>query len=176
MIDIRSLKDAVVTEFDELLTKSGFRRIPGEPDEYGFTVNYQSGQRYVSLRANTHPRDYPASFNIILGDGSLEWPECDWNAVALWRMRNFLEKNDRGTEFDLEKPADVAVLAAETRRQLEEFNGGFLDDDLKLFRKVRAQQNREREPYKIFEPAGEGKYTERPDSESERLKEKFSRE
>jgi len=176
MIDFEKLKAAIVKEFDEPMKAAGFRRLRGKPDEYGFTVNYQSGQRYVSLRANTHPRDYPPSFNIILGEGSLEWPECDWNAVALWRMRNVLEKNEVGTEFGLKDVTDPTTFASDARAQLEEFNGGFLEGNLSLFRKVRARQTREREPYRIFEPAGEGKYTERPDSESERLKERFSRE
>ena len=175
-IAVENLKAAVVKEFDELLSKSGFRRSRGEPDEYGFTVNYQSGKRYVSLRANTHPRDYPPSFNIIIGEGSLDWPERDWNAVALWRMRNFLEKNDRGTEFAIEDVADATAFASGARQELEVFHGGFLDGDLSIFRKVRAQQNREREPYRNFEPVGDGKYVETPDSESERLKERFSRE
>ena len=170
------LKAAVVKEFDDLLSKAGFRRLRGGRDEDGFVVNYQSRPRYVSLRANTHPRDYPPSFNIILGEGSLDWPECDWNAVALWRMRNFLEKTDSATEFDIAVVPDAAAFAGNARRQLEEFHGGFLDGDLTIFRKVRANQNREREPYKIFEPVRDGKYVERADSESERLRDKFSRE
>jgi len=91
-------------------------------------------------------------------------------------MRNALEKNESGAEFSIADVTDHTAFALEARRQLGRFNGGFLEGDLSVFRKVRARQNREREPYRIFEPAGQGKYAERPDSESERLKERFSRE
>jgi hypothetical protein len=50
----------------------------------------------------------------------------------------------------------------------------FLKGDLARFYALRSDQNREREPYRIFEPDPAGNYRCGPDPENERLKERFS--
>jgi hypothetical protein len=52
----------------------------------------------------------------------------------------------------------------------------FLAGDLETFRQVRAAQTRERKPYTINTPDGQGGYVPTPDPGSAALRERFSRE
>lgn len=175
-IDLEDFANLAVEAFDRILADYGFRRISKKLEGHFFTADYVSGSRYISLRANTHPRDFPPYFNVVLGEGSMDWPECDWNSVALWRLRNFLEPAADAAEYDLENAPDANRLIAEASADIVSFHGGFLEGDVKGFRTARAAQNRMREPYKIHQPDGRGGYRTRVDTESARLKDEFSQE
>jgi hypothetical protein len=52
----------------------------------------------------------PISTSFLEG-GSLEWPEADWNAVALWRLRNLLEGDEEGAEYEFGSGPLLPLLA-----------------------------------------------------------------
>lgn len=175
-IRIEEFARVALKEFDKFLGKHGFRCAAHKLEAHSFSADYRSGNRYISIRASTDPRDGPPHFNVILGEGSLDWPESDWNSVALWRLRNFLEQADRGAEYDLAIASSAHQLLEQALSDLVSFEGGFLAGDMTTFRKARSIQNRGREPYMIHEPDDRGAYQTRIDPVSEELKERFSRE
>src|SRR5207244_6346086 len=50
------------------------------------SLSFADGDRYVALSLSFDPRDAPHACRVILGEGSLEMPECDWNGIGLWRL------------------------------------------------------------------------------------------
>jgi hypothetical protein len=174
-LGLKEFAELVQEGFDGFLASQGFERVSSKLERNSFRADYRSGTRYVSIRANTDPRDDPPHFNLILGEGSLEWPEADWNAIALWHLRNFLEQAEEGAEYEL-RNASVTALIEQAADDLVKYGGGFLSGDTTAFKQARSVQNKSREPYTIHEPDGQGGYRTRIDPESARLKAKFSRE
>lgn len=173
-IRIENFAKLALEEFDRFLARRGFVRLSQKVEGQSFTADYLSGIRYISIKASTDPRDSPPHFNVIMGEGSLEWPECDWNSVALWRLRNFLEQAERGGEYDLSSASNARKSLKQALDDLVSFDGGFLEGNMTAFRKARSLQNQGREPYRIHEPDPAGGYKTRFDPVSEELKERFS--
>jgi len=174
--ELQEFAKTAMNEFDACLASHGFVMVVKAIDKQLFRADYAFGQLYVSLVASRHPRDYPPYFNVVLGEGSLDWPERDWNSVALWRLANYVEHNDEGSEFSLVQLDDTRALVSSARASLERYHCGFLDGDTQVFRRIRAEQTRQREPYKIHEPDGTGRYSMRYDPVSTDLKKTFSSE
>ena len=175
-INLVQFADLVEELFEPLLQANGFSRLSRSVDQYGSTVAYVNEPRYVKLTANIHPHDFPPHFNVVLGEGSTEFPESDWNAVALWRMQRLISGSEQSKEYDISHIDDPRALVAGARADLKKFHGGFLTNDLTLFRQVRARVNRGREPYKIYSPDKTGSFGVANDAKSANLKERFSKE
>src|SRR5688572_24943372 len=47
---------------------------------------YAYEPRYLDFSVSLDPRDAPLVCSVSVGEGGREWPERDWNAVALWRL------------------------------------------------------------------------------------------
>ena len=173
--DLQEFAKLAVESFDDVLLDRGFQRISRKIERNSFRVDYRSGVRYVSIRASTDPRDDPPCFSVLLGEGSLDWPEADWNAIALWRLRNFLAHSDEAAAYVLGE-APVGALIERATAELLEYGADFLAGDTKSFRQARSIQNKDRQPYRIHEPDGRGGYRTRIDPESAKIKERFSQE
>jgi hypothetical protein len=176
---IRRLTQVCAEVFDELLERHGFARSPANSrSERDFASEvYVCGDRYIEISANTHYRDAPSHCQITLGEGSLIWPEKDWNGIALWQL---------ACEHGIPEPAlgayplrSVSLLRetlAAAATDLEHDAADFLAGDLAAFHRARAASARQREPYKIYEPGADGRYHASIEPESAALRERFAQE
>lgn len=139
-------------------------------DQWYASKSYRNGDRYVVLSANCHWKDGSPECRVVLGEGSTDWPESDWNAVPLWRLLG------RGGNYPLKSIDDLDEVIDTMCRDLALHAHDFLRGDLDRFKKVRAEQNRGRQPYMIHTPQSDGSYQSKPDSESMKLKDRFSNE
>jgi len=155
------------------LSGLGFLRGEAELDRWTACIWFINGTRYVRLSATSDPRDAPSYCNVVLGDGHLEWPEVDWNGIALWRLAR-AQGDSEASEYPLNAAVDVPALVERMRADLERYALGFLRGDLSIFKRVRAEANRTREPYKIRIPNGDGTYRTEVDPDSAELKARFS--
>jgi hypothetical protein len=155
------------------LSGLGFLRGEVEVDRWTASIWFVNGTRYVRLSASSDPREAPSYCNVVLGDGRLEWPELDWSGIALWRLARD-QKDSEASEYPLKAAADVPALVERMRADLERYALGFLRGDLSIFKRVRAEANRTREPYKIHIPNGDGTYRTEVDPDSADLKARFS--
>jgi hypothetical protein len=127
-----------------------------------------------------HPHDFPYYSYLSLGEGSNEFPESDWNSIPLWR---FFDKNDENANKNLysfdQYPITEDFIKERVQKNrvlLEKYGGNFLMGDLEQFKKIRAEQNKSREPYKIYTPDETGRYNLSYEKRSSELKEKYSKE
>jgi hypothetical protein len=155
------------------LASFGFSQAEREVGKWTATVSFTNGKRYVRLSANCDPRDTPSYYNVILGEGDLQWPEVDWNGVALWRLARD-QRDSEASEYLLEAGVAVSDLVERMRADLERYASGFLRGDVSAFHRVRAETNRTREPYRIHTPNGDGTYRTEVDPDSAELKARFS--
>jgi hypothetical protein len=169
--------------FDALLAGYGFARKAAKVEPYYCTQEYVADERYIEVVANVEPRDFPYYCNLSLGEGRTDWPERDWNAVALWRLIRHQASTPaeaKASEYTLGDPPripeELGPIFERMRGDLLRYAGDFLVGDLRVFRRVRAAQTRERTPYTIHKPDGRGGYIPTGDPESAALKERFSRE
>lgn len=168
--------------FDDFLAEYQFLKCQSRTTNYGFSVTYRNNERYVRFGGTLHPHDYPYYYYLSFGEGSDEFPESDWNSVALWRLIQDLSPEDYNKHRNLyEIPPGITKeqieQKIETNRELSEVYGTtFLNNDLDHFRHVRSSQNTSRESYKIYSPNDKGKYTVSDDEQSSNLKKKYSQE
>lgn len=172
--EMKKFAKLAIDMFTGPLGERGFKRESKRTDAYSCNIFYGKEDRYVMIRANIHPRDHPPHFNIILGEGSRKFPESDWNSVALWRVKNLIEKSDRGAEYGLEEPNAIEDVLAEALSDLLKFGESFLSGELKTFRQARSTQNKNRLPYQVYSPEKDGKYTVRDDPSNAKLKDEYS--
>jgi hypothetical protein len=158
------------TDVAKLLTEFGFTHAEHKEAPLAVSHTFVSGERYVRLAVSFNPRDQPFVCLVSLGEGSRNLPEADWNAIPLVRVlphdANLCVTLD-GTE-SVDRAID-AILHGLAESALD-----FLKGDLARFNALRSDQNRERKPYRIYEPDPAGNYRYRLDPESERLKGRFS--
>ena len=169
--------------FEAPLAAHGFAPLSAVVEPTVCTQQYVAGARYIEVTANVEPRDAPYYCNVMLGEGRTDWPERDWNSVALWRLIRDQASTPAEAEAQEYLLGDETEVAAALRRifdrmraDLVRYAGDFLAGDLRTFRRVRAVQARERSPYTVHKPDGRGGYVATPHPESAALKERFSRE
>jgi hypothetical protein len=171
-IILKQFRTKIIESFDEILKDYGFIVESKKMENDSCNVIFSNGKLYIRISATTNPRDYPFnSFNIVLGEGSLEFPESDWNSTSLWRIKNFIQKDSIESEYSL-KNLDNEIKKA--KNDLLEYGLEFLKLNLDLFNAVRKLQNQQREPYKIHLPNKDGKYIQKVESVSSKLKKKYS--
>ncbi len=166
--------------FDAFLAEHGFARTRSSAGDNRFATVYRNGERYILIGGTVRPQDYPFYLYLSLGEGSDEMPLSEWNAVAFWRIMQ------RVSPTDYEPYLPVFTIPAgvkreqiadqiETVRELCRICGReFLEGDLELFRELRSEQNRDREPHKIYALGPDGEYRLTFEEEGRRLKELYS--
>jgi hypothetical protein len=173
---LKEFRKLAVTTLGDVLEPYGFRLKSRSKGEYSCQIVFVNGERYVKLKVEiaNHPLCMPHHFAVVLGEGSWKRPECDWNSVDLWRLTRLASSTLGGSEYSLEYPEKLPWLLYHARSQLSEVAPGFLSGDLELFRRVCADQNRQRQPYEVYSRGQNGEYTFAVDQESVKLKERFS--
>jgi hypothetical protein len=168
-----SLCDGV---FAEPVASFGFTCTSERNDDDHASRTYRAGDRYIVVFANTYFRDGPPHCGIHLGEGSDEWPETDWNKIALWQLvgtTDHLTDVPR-SDYPLESLGELSAVLQAIRSNLLTNAQDFLAGSLERFRLARARMNQQREPYKIYTSDESGKYSMRYDEESAELKRRFS--
>ena len=166
--------------FDEFLEEYGFYFRKSKADETYFHVIYRNEDLYVLIGGSLDPEDYPYYMYMSFGEGSDKMPDSDWNAVAFWRIMQQVSPDDYEKFLHLfeispgAKKEQIADQIATCRELCRECGKEFLSGDLKIFRFVRSQQNREREPRKIFVLDPDGQHKQTFDPQSVALKKKYS--
>ena len=166
--------------FDEFLKEHGFSCTKSDAGESDFYVVYRNEERYILIGGMLKPNDYPYYFYVSLGEGSDKMPEADWNAVALWRIMQSVspehyEKYLLIFEILAGIKEDEIIDKIWTSRELcKECAKEFLSGDLTLFRSIRAELNRDREPYKIYVLDSDGQHKITYEEESVKFKNMFS--
>jgi hypothetical protein len=171
---MKEFEKLAIANFEEALASHGFKRESKKTEQYFCEIVFGNGERYIKVSASIHPRDFPPYFNVVLGEGPREFLESDWNSIALWRLKNLITSTNTGSEYSLETPDKLPELLNNAKAELLEFGAGFLSGDVGLFRQARLEQNRGREPYKVYSPGENGKYIVSDEPESMKMKEKYS--
>ena len=157
--------------FADALATFGFESAgQNHHDDWYVCRTYRAGDRYIEINANCHFRDGQPECRVILGDGPNEWPDCDWNTIALWRL------SETGRNYPFERVEDIPSILVTMCNDLLEQAGDFLSGNIDRFLKKRATLNRQREPYKIHSPQPDGSYQASYEPESQQLKERYSQE
>jgi hypothetical protein len=133
----------------------------------------------VELAASFDPRDKPFILACSLGEGEHNWPDTDWNKIALWRM--VAEADSRaaqsllqGLAYHADASADVFERMASTcSAAIEKYGAGFLAGDFGALRSIRSAVNAEREPYKTTSLGTDGELQTRYEEASELLRRKY---
>lgn len=172
--ELKMFSKIIISIFDEMFENYGFTLKTTKVEEYFCDITYIKKSNYVRFQATIHPLDYPSYYNIILGDGNLDWPESDWNGIALWHMKNYSEKKEIGKPYSLLKFEGIEFSLKHAKSELEKYALNFLKGDLIDFFNVRSFINSQREPYKIYEANNDKRYSVKNDIESSNLKKKFS--
>jgi hypothetical protein len=133
---------------------------------------YRNGERYVRITLDVNPYDGKPWSNAILGGGGHEFPDSDWNSMALCQIAK--NSGRQGAEYMVSGWTATQLFTA-IRSDLELYGQPFLTGDLAEFLRLRAEQNAARESYKIYSPDASGKYSVSTEPESEALNERFSK-
>jgi hypothetical protein len=163
--------EIVIPTFEQF----GFKKHRIERKEYSSTIIYRKDKQYLEISSNTHPRDYPNYYNIVLGEGNSEdFFEYDWNSVALWRFKKEINPELKATEYEFPKDNGIEPSLKNANSELLKYGLTFLNGELELFHKVRKEQNKDREPYKIHSPDKNGNYQTSFEPKSVEQKKKYS--
>lgn len=165
----------VLLKFRHPLSKFGYKRELKKVTDFSCNIIYGNGEKYIKIVANINPRDYPPYFNIVLGEGGRNFFESDWNSIALWRMKRWIKNDPKASEYSLKEPIDLDNLLKTALDDLQTYGISFLSGDMNTFYQVRTDQNKDREPYKIYKPDEVGKYVMHDDPMSLKLKKKYSK-
>ena len=166
--------EAVEATIGPLLTAYGFAKEKTRRDKTSASCLYGKGTAYVELTLGLHPLDYPQSGDVRLGDGLRKWPDQDWNGVALCCLGKAYPTVAPVSNYRIAAFSTLPALVARMRKDLERVGHEFLRGDLEVFKRVRGEVNRGREPYKMHRPNGDGTYNTEADAESIALKARFS--
>ena len=167
--------------FSDRLAAHGFVAVPGGFAHSGRAGSgaersYRNGDRYVKVTATTDYRDGP-QVNVEVGEGSLDWPEVDWNGVALWQLRGRVWPGRASPgSYPLGSIAGLPDVLAKAATDTEQHAADFLHGDLQRFRSARARVTRRRKPYQVGVPGASGRYEFTDDPESAELKRRFEDE
>jgi len=175
-MDLKIFNKTVGAFFDNPLADYVFKLKRKKTEKLFCERIYINGDRYVRISGDVHPMDFPPHYNIVLGQGSYEWPDTDWNSVALWRIKKSIDPKAKAKEYSLEQldSDKLEHSLSHAKNELLDYGQQFLTGDIELFNKVRREQNKDRQPYKIYSATDNGGRETIIDEESKRLKEKYS--
>ncbi|WP_264510426.1 hypothetical protein [Flavobacterium sp. N1719] len=133
------------------IEKFGFELYKTEIKKYSTNITWKKEKQFVKVSSTSYPTDYPYFYNLILGKASDDnFFETDWNSIALWKFKN--EFNPKSTEAEYRFPIGNQVIPSikKANTELEKYADSFLNGNLDLYYKLLAEQNEDREPYKII--------------------------
>ena len=155
--------------------KFGFKKHRIEIGKHSLTIIYRKEKQYLKISSNTYPTDYPYHYNIVLGEGDSEdFLEWDWNSVALWRFKQEIEPKSKVSEYEFPYENGIEPSLKNANSELLKYGLTFLNGEMELFLKIRKEQNKNREPYKIHSPEKNGKYQTSFEPKSVEQKKKYS--
>jgi hypothetical protein len=161
--------------FSTPLEEYGFIRQKTEIEQYFSSITFKKLTSYIKIQSTTHPRDMNDCYNIILGDGDSEdFYELDWNSVSLWKIKKFLEPNVNAHEYSFPHGEKAEYSLKNGLNELLKYGQTFINGDLNTFVEVRKNYNKNREPYKIYEPGKNGSYIKKDEPISVEKKKKYS--
>ena len=150
----------------------------GKPAKTRFFAQriYRAGELYVRVSATTDPRDAPAHCSLVLGEGLHEFPEGDWNAIALWQLGTEDPSSSAPAEtpYQLREIGQLPSVLQLMNTDLQQTGADFLAGDLRRFRAKRARLAASRSPYTIWSPAQGGRYVPSDDPESTALRARYA--
>ena len=139
------------------------------------TITYRKKEQYLKISSTTHPKDYPHSYWISLGEGNSEnLFEYDWNSVTLLDFQKEIKPNQELSNNEFPVESELKSSLENTKTELLEFGEPFFKGDLSLFYKIRKERNERKEPYKIREINKNGKYVLTDEPKSLEQKKKYS--
>jgi hypothetical protein len=134
------------------IEKYGFELYETEIKEYSTNITWKKEKQFVKVSSTTYPTDHPYFYNLIFGvvNNIEDFFETDWNSIALWKFKN--ELNPKNIKFEYRFPIENQVLPSikNAKTELEKYAESFLNGNLDLYYKLLAEQNENREPYKII--------------------------
>ena len=161
------------------LAAHGFIKAKRTVDKSSISLIFRRADSYLQLGASFDHRDAPFTLLCALGVGTHEWPDTDWNKVALWRIVRTAEPHAEesllaGFSYSAEAGvADFERLSQKCWSAIQRYAAAFLDGDLTLVKKIRAEVNAQREPYKVVSRGPDGSLQSRADQASELLRRKY---
>jgi hypothetical protein len=167
--------DTVLEIISPTMEQFGFSRHRTEIEQFFTTIVFRKDKQYVKIKSSTHARDCSSFYNIVLGEGDSEnFTEYDWNSIALWRLKSKIDPTVKAKEYLFPLDSKVKFSVSNANKELLKYADSFLHGDLTLFYQVRSEQNKGREPYKIYIPDENGNYTVTEDKISVEQKKKYS--
>jgi len=167
--------ETVLELISPTVEKYGFQRHRTEIERNSSIIIYRKDEQYIKIISSTYPTDYPYCYNIILGEGDSEdFYEWDWNSIALWRIKRSIDKTTKASEYEFPYEKAVKFSLENANSELIKYGQTFLNGNLSLFREVRSEQNKNREPYKVHTPDGNGKFNTTEEEKSVEQKKKYS--
>ncbi len=146
----QAFKKAIIDEFDDSLKRVGFKKIRHRANKDGFSIIYGNAERYISFRASLDPRDYPFLYAISFGEDSNDFPASGWNRVSIFLFikSKSLADFERSKEvFSIEygiSSDQILEKVKASHELLDKYGKSFLENDLDEFRRLRAEQNKNR--------------------------------
>ena len=138
-------------DLQPFLGQFGFKPTRDQKEERWYAARFfRSGSRYVVVEIHAHWKDAPAYGNVVFGVDSDEYPDRDYNSIALWRIAERHGAESAAThrvEGWTPKQFFDAVLP-----DLARYGRPFLEGDLQEFLALRAEQNRNRDPVRVYGP------------------------
>ncbi len=174
-----ALADALDLGVGVPLGAHGFAKAQRAVDKSGISLIFRRTDAYLQLGASFDYRDAPFTLLCALGEGPHEWPDTDWNKVALWRLTRAeepqaLESLLAGLGYSADAGvADFELLSERCWSAIQRYGSAFLGGDLALVKKIRAEVNAQREPYKVVFRSPDGSLQSRADQASELLRRKY---
>jgi hypothetical protein len=163
--------------FRAMLDRYGFRPAAKDASTYLASRVYRCGERYVQVTATTHVLDEQSHCQVYVGEGSHDWPDTDWNKVALWQLAVARGgAQPKGDPYPLRTVADISNILRRMSEDLEREAADFLAGDLRQLQTVRAKVAETRRAYQIWEPQKDGSYQPREDPESAALRSRYAAE
>ena len=167
--------DTVLEIITPTVEKFGFIRHRTEIEEHFTTIIFRKDKQYIKISGTTYATDYPYCYNIVLGEGDSEdFYEWDWNSIALWRLKTKIDPKAKAKEFEFPYGDKVKYSIANADKELFKYADTFLRGDMILFYETRSEQNKNREPYKIYTPSKDGSYKTTDELNSVEQKKKYS--
>ena len=108
--EILYLSELLKSYFNNFLSKYDFLFLIEKLEKYHIECFYRKEELYIKLEINLYPEDYPHYFRIILGQGSIDFPESDWNSTALWRIGQLSNPSSQSGYYIITKIHDDKVF------------------------------------------------------------------
>ena len=127
-----------------VMRENGFTHTETRVEDDCCLIDYKKGELYVRIQASANPYDGVPHFNVLLGEGSRQYPACERNCVALWQMIQLINKNGHHTEYCIQDDDVMHHNVIKAVSELQNYHGGFLDGCLNFFHQALQKVNAER--------------------------------